>query len=109
LPNVNWITYGCENPGHSSAYRAAQADFNVRGWQGRWRYTAPDGLVLFGGSSCPAASIGDLSLNPRRLVICVRRYLLAEYTSYAPRCGGFGFSCGFGFESIWKSMTPVRF
>jgi hypothetical protein len=30
-------------------HRAARADFNVRGWQGRWRYTAPDGLVLFGG------------------------------------------------------------
>jgi hypothetical protein len=36
-------------PGHDGIYRAAQADFNVRGWQGRWRYTAPDGLVLFGG------------------------------------------------------------
>jgi hypothetical protein len=49
LPTVNWITFARENPAHGCLYRAAQADFNVRGWQGRWRYTAPDGLVLFGG------------------------------------------------------------
>jgi hypothetical protein len=33
--NVKWITYGREIPGHYAHYRAARADFNVRGWQGR--------------------------------------------------------------------------
>ena len=33
--NVKWITCGREIPGHYAPYRAARADFNVRGWQGR--------------------------------------------------------------------------
>ncbi len=33
-------------PGHDSVYRAAQADFNVRGWQGRLRYTALTALFF---------------------------------------------------------------
>jgi hypothetical protein len=32
---VKWITFTRTNPGHPSLHRAAQADFNVRGWQGR--------------------------------------------------------------------------
>ena len=32
---VNWITYARKNPGHDAVHRAARADFNVRGWQGR--------------------------------------------------------------------------
>ncbi len=33
-------------PGHDGVYRAAQADFNVRGWQGRLRYTALTALFF---------------------------------------------------------------
>jgi hypothetical protein len=33
-------------PGHDGIYRAAQADFNVRGWQGRLRYTALTALFF---------------------------------------------------------------
>jgi hypothetical protein len=47
LPSVNWITSARSFPGQCVAYRAAQADFNVRGWQGRWRYTAPTALFLW--------------------------------------------------------------
>jgi hypothetical protein len=36
-------------PGHDGIYRAAQADFNVRGWQGRLRYTALTALFFSGG------------------------------------------------------------
>jgi hypothetical protein len=35
LSTVKWITYDREIPEHYALYRAAQADFNVRGWQGR--------------------------------------------------------------------------
>jgi hypothetical protein len=47
-PSVKWITSASSFPGHVWAYRAAQADFNVRGWQGRWRYTAPTALFFYG-------------------------------------------------------------
>jgi hypothetical protein len=49
---VKWITLARQIPGHSLVYRAARADFNVRGWQGRLRYTAPTALFFYGG--CPA-------------------------------------------------------
>jgi len=39
-------------PGHDGLYRAAQADFNVRGWQGRLRYTALTALFFSGFVSC---------------------------------------------------------
>jgi hypothetical protein len=45
-PSVKWITSASSFPGHEWAYRAAQADFNVRGWQGRWRYTALTALFF---------------------------------------------------------------
>jgi hypothetical protein len=48
MPSVKWITSASSFPGHVWAYRAAQADFNVRGWQGRWRYTAPTALFFYG-------------------------------------------------------------
>ena len=50
--NVKWITHPRKIPGHCSVYRAAQADFNVRGWQGRLRYTAPTALFF----SCHVAT-----------------------------------------------------
>jgi hypothetical protein len=43
---VNWITFGRANPGQSEGYRKAQADFNFRGWQGRWRHTASTALFF---------------------------------------------------------------
>jgi hypothetical protein len=43
---VKWITLAPEIPGHPLIYRAARADFNVRGWQGRLRYTAPTALFF---------------------------------------------------------------
>jgi hypothetical protein len=57
LSTVKWITYGREIPGHYALYRAAQADFNVRGWQGCWRYTAPTAL-FFSGRPDPPTSPG---------------------------------------------------
>jgi len=47
LLNVNWLTFARENPGQGAVHRKAQADFNFRGWQGRWRHTAPTALFLF--------------------------------------------------------------
>jgi hypothetical protein len=37
---VKWITFARDITVQAAVHRAAQADFNVRGWQGRWRYTA---------------------------------------------------------------------
>jgi hypothetical protein len=34
-PIVKWITYAHAIPGHSTFHRMAQANFNIRGWQGR--------------------------------------------------------------------------
>jgi hypothetical protein len=45
---VNWITFVGKEPSQDASYRAAQADFNVRGWQGRWRYTASAALFFSG-------------------------------------------------------------
>jgi hypothetical protein len=53
-PGVNWITYAREIPGQCLVHRMAQADFNIRGWQGRWRYTAPTALFFLAAK--PAAS-----------------------------------------------------
>jgi hypothetical protein len=39
-------------PGHDGIYRAAQADFNVRGWQGRLRYTALTALFFSWRQNC---------------------------------------------------------
>jgi hypothetical protein len=43
---VNWITFARAFPGHLASRRMAQANFNVRGWQGRWRHTAPTALFF---------------------------------------------------------------
>jgi hypothetical protein len=40
-------------PGAWCTDRAAQADFNVRGWQGRWRYTALTALFFMALSWLP--------------------------------------------------------
>ena len=56
LPTVKWITYDREIPGHYALYRAAQADFNVRGWQGCWRYIAPTALFFSGRPDPPTSS-----------------------------------------------------
>jgi hypothetical protein len=72
LPSVKWITSASRFPGHEWAYRAAQADFNVRGWQGRWRYTAPTALFFLasgrGFRLCPKpnqpAPLAYLGLRP---------------------------------------------
>jgi hypothetical protein len=34
-PIVNWITYARAIPAHCVFHRMAQANFNIRGWQGR--------------------------------------------------------------------------
>jgi hypothetical protein len=46
VPIVNWITFARAEIGHCVVHRMAQANFNVRGWQGRWRYTAPTALFF---------------------------------------------------------------
>jgi hypothetical protein len=46
LPIVKWITFVCGFPGQAVVHRAAQADFNVRGWQGRLALYCADGLVF---------------------------------------------------------------
>jgi hypothetical protein len=46
VPIVKWITSAGEIPGQSSVHRMARADFNIRGWQGRWRYTASTALFF---------------------------------------------------------------
>jgi hypothetical protein len=43
---VNWITFVRVFPGQSTVHRMAEADFNIRGWQGRWRYTASTALFF---------------------------------------------------------------
>jgi hypothetical protein len=43
---VNWITYARDYPGQYAVHRMAQANFNIRGWQGRWRYTASTALFF---------------------------------------------------------------
>src|SRR3982074_2452626 len=45
-PLVNWITFARKEPSQDALHRAARADFNVRGWQGRWRYTASAALFI---------------------------------------------------------------
>jgi len=53
-------------PGHDDIYRAAQADFNVRGWQGRLRYTALTALFFSWRQNCllragePAPLLGSV-------------------------------------------------
>jgi hypothetical protein len=54
---VNWITYARDIPGHHAIHRMAQANFNIRGWQGRWRYTASTALFLIPPSSAAIAAI----------------------------------------------------
>jgi hypothetical protein len=46
VPIVKWITFIREIPGQCVVHRAAQADFNVRGWQGRLALYCADGLVF---------------------------------------------------------------
>jgi hypothetical protein len=61
-PFVNWITFAGKEPSQSEAYRAARADFNVRGWQGRWRYTASTALFFaVRPVPTPPPSAADLS------------------------------------------------
>jgi hypothetical protein len=55
---VNWITLARDQLEQDAVHRAAQADFNVRGWQGRWRYTAP--AALFFGRSLYSQNTGRL-------------------------------------------------
>jgi len=79
-------------PGHDGLYRAAQADFNVRGWQGRLRYTALTALFFSGFVSCgriarPPTLLTRYRPHPRRLVICVPQRLPAECGSEIPSCG----------------------
>src|SRR5580704_7922142 len=52
-PFVKWITFAGRRTGQDAVHRTAQADFNVRGWQGRLRYTALAAL-FFWGRRCPA-------------------------------------------------------
>jgi hypothetical protein len=78
---VKWITLAPEIPGHPLIYRAARADFNVRGWQGRLRYTAPTALFFYGAARRTTPNRQRLRLRPtgpRRLVICVSKASLAE-------------------------------
>jgi len=45
-PTVKWITFARPFPGQKGVHRMAQADFDVRGWQGRRRHTAPTALFF---------------------------------------------------------------
>jgi hypothetical protein len=56
--SVNWLTFARGFPGQDAVHRAAQADFNVRGWQGRWRYTASAAL-FFAAPPRSARSLAD--------------------------------------------------
>jgi hypothetical protein len=56
----------------------AQANFNIRGWQGRWRYTAPTALFFYGRIHPKFSTHRPMKPGPRRLVICFRRRLFAE-------------------------------
>jgi hypothetical protein len=56
----------------------AQANFNIRGWQGRWRYTAPTALFFYGRIHPKFPTHRPMKPGPRRLVICFRRRLFAE-------------------------------
>jgi hypothetical protein len=78
---VKWITLAPEIPGHPLIYRAARADFNVRGWQGRLRYTAPTALFFCVLSRPPDYPPALRRTVPRRLVICVSKAPLAECAS----------------------------
>jgi hypothetical protein len=56
VPIVKWITSAREMAVHSAVHRMAQANFNIRGWQGRWRYTASTAL-FFVPSEAPATTL----------------------------------------------------
>ncbi len=45
-PFVKWITVPGKITGQGEVHRTARADFNVRGWQGRLRHTAPAALFF---------------------------------------------------------------
>jgi hypothetical protein len=57
----------------------AQANFNIRGWQGRWRYTASTALFFVWQELGPAQSRGALS----RAIPTPRSGDLAEATATA--------------------------
>jgi hypothetical protein len=46
-PIVKWFTLARTKLSQCIVHRMAQANFNIRGWQGRWRYTAPTALFFF--------------------------------------------------------------
>jgi hypothetical protein len=60
---VNWITSAHAGLGQCVVHRTAQADFNVRGWQGRLRYTAP--TALFFGSLVSGRIDPDINASAR--------------------------------------------
>jgi hypothetical protein len=68
LQDVNWLTFARAKSGQDAVHRKAQADFNFRGWQGRWRHTAPTALFFiippcidfFSAAGSPSSQAGDL-------------------------------------------------
>ena len=73
-PIVNWITYARNIPGHHAVHRMAQANFNIRGWQGRWRYTASTALFFPSPprSIVPDRSRGSLAASPTATALAAR-------------------------------------
>src|SRR3982074_2356353 len=111
-------------PSHDGLYRAAQADFNVRGWQGRLRYTALTALFFSGFVSCgriarPPTLLTRYRPHPRRLVICVPQRLPAVCGSEIPvlrrrlfseiriqkKSGNRRFQCGFGPDALSEAFS----
>jgi hypothetical protein len=42
-------------------HRMAQANFNIRGWQGRWRYTASTALFFISPSHSAASAVTQIT------------------------------------------------
>jgi hypothetical protein len=81
-PIVKWITLARRIPGHSEVHRMARADFNIRGWQGRWRHTALTALFFVGLDLTERHT--PISLFPCRQVICVPQTCLLDARADKP-------------------------
>jgi hypothetical protein len=64
---VKWITFARGFPEQDADHRMAQANFDIRGWQGRWWYTALTALFFCGRAIATANASLPLAALPRDL------------------------------------------
>jgi hypothetical protein len=73
LPIVKWITFARRFPGQDAVHRMAQANFDIRGWQGRWWYIALTALFFVAGSTRPPTRVCPLR-DDRILAFAVLKF-----------------------------------